>query len=162
MKCYYHVEREGAGQCNQCGKILCKECMDIYKPPLCTECATSRNSANRFNLIKDIILSIAMMIIGGYMYFTIYANDGFNLFVLLFTILIFGGIPYGWSALNKITPNIFLIMPIIGWLIYFILKLVLAFCIGWLFFIIKIGQIIYGVIQNKQMSEYIKGQSEEK
>ncbi len=36
----------------------------------------------------------------------------------------------GWKALTKITPNIFLIMPIGGWLIYFLVKGVLSIAIG--------------------------------
>lgn len=39
-------------------------------------------------------------------------------------------IPYGWRVLNMITPNIFLIMPFIGWVIYFIVKMTLAAMVG--------------------------------
>lgn len=37
---------------------------------------------------------------------------------------------FGWKSLNKIQPNIFLIMPIVGWLIFFIVKGVLSVLIG--------------------------------
>ncbi len=37
---------------------------------------------------------------------------------------------FGWKALNKIQPNIFLIMPIVGWLIFFIVKGVLSVLLG--------------------------------
>ena len=37
---------------------------------------------------------------------------------------------FGWKALNVITPNVFLIMPIGGWVIYCIVKGVLAVIIG--------------------------------
>ena len=36
----------------------------------------------------------------------------------------------GWKALNRITPNIFLFLPIIGWVIYFVLKIFLSGVIG--------------------------------
>ena len=39
-------------------------------------------------------------------------------------------VPYGWGALNKVTPNLFIWMPFIGWVIYFILKLTLAAVVG--------------------------------
>lgn len=39
-------------------------------------------------------------------------------------------VPYGWGALNKVTPNLFIWMPFIGWVIYFILKLTLATVVG--------------------------------
>lgn len=37
---------------------------------------------------------------------------------------------FGWQALNKITPDIFLFMPLIGWVIYFVIKFVLSIIIG--------------------------------
>lgn len=37
---------------------------------------------------------------------------------------------FGWKALNFIQPNVFLIMPIGGWVIYGIIKAILAFFIG--------------------------------
>lgn len=42
--------------------------------------------------------------------------------------LVFG--VFGWKALNKIQPSIFLFMPIGGWVVYFIVKGVLAITIG--------------------------------
>ena len=37
---------------------------------------------------------------------------------------------FGWKSLSRIQPNIFLIMPIVGWLIYFFVKGVLSVLIG--------------------------------
>lgn len=37
---------------------------------------------------------------------------------------------FGWQALNKITPNIFLIMPVVGWLIYYLIKGILSAIVG--------------------------------
>ena len=37
---------------------------------------------------------------------------------------------FGWKALSRITPDIFLIMPIGGWVIYFIVKGLLAVVVG--------------------------------
>lgn len=37
---------------------------------------------------------------------------------------------FGWRALNRITPNIFLFMSWVGWLFYFTIKGSLAFLIG--------------------------------
>ncbi len=38
---------------------------------------------------------------------------------------------YGWRALNKITPNIFLWMSIGGWIVYYLIKGFLSFIIGY-------------------------------
>lgn len=37
---------------------------------------------------------------------------------------------FGWSTLNKIQPAMFLWMPIGGWLIYVLIKLILSIMIG--------------------------------
>ena len=48
-----------------------------------------------------------------------------------------GGVPYGWVMVSRITKYIewFLLLPIIGWLVYYALKLMAAAYIGWFFFI---------------------------
>lgn len=48
-----------------------------------------------------------------------------------------GGVRYGWRALSFITPRVFIIMPIIGWVIYFLIKLVVSLFIAPFLFIIK-------------------------
>lgn len=37
---------------------------------------------------------------------------------------------FGWQSLNKITPNIFLWMPLAGWAIYFLVKGLLSIIVG--------------------------------
>lgn len=37
---------------------------------------------------------------------------------------------FGWKALNRITPKIFLILPGIGWVIYFVFKGLASLLIG--------------------------------
>lgn len=37
---------------------------------------------------------------------------------------------FGWKSLNRITPDMFLIMPIGGWIAYFVIKFILAIIIG--------------------------------
>ncbi len=37
---------------------------------------------------------------------------------------------FGWKALNKITPEVFLWMPIASWLIYFLIKGLLSILVG--------------------------------
>lgn len=43
-------------------------------------------------------------------------------------LLVFGF--FGWKSLNKITPDIFLFMPIIGWVIFFVVKGILSVVVG--------------------------------
>lgn len=37
---------------------------------------------------------------------------------------------FGWNALNGIQPDIFLVMPIGGWVLYFVIKIVFSLFIG--------------------------------
>lgn len=39
-------------------------------------------------------------------------------------------VPFGWSALNRIRPDVFLILPVLGWIIYFFLKAFFSALIG--------------------------------
>lgn len=55
---------------------------------------------------------------------------------------------FGWQVLNKITPNIFLWMPIVGWIIYFLIKGVLSFFIGYIVAPFKIGKMIAGKVSS--------------
>lgn len=49
-------------------------------------------------------------------------------YVALVLMLVFA--VFGWKALNKIQPDIFLFMPIVGWIIFFVIKGVLSVLIG--------------------------------
>ena len=158
MKCYYHLERDAVGTCSQCGKSLCSSCIDIYTPPLCSACAEKINNAERNQITKDIIISIVMIILGCCFYFLMLSDSPskhFNLFELLVIGIFMGGIPYGWNALSKLTSNLFIFLPIIGWLIYFVIKVTLSLFIGWFFFIVKILKIILRMRHNPKMKSYI-------
>lgn len=49
---------------------------------------------------------------------------------VLSVIVLLGCGYFGWQSLKKITPNIFLWMPLAGWAIYFLLKGVLSIVVG--------------------------------
>lgn len=66
-----------------------------------------------------------------------------NLDSFIVALIIFGFCAFfGWRALNFITPNIFLIMPLAGWVVYFIIKGILSFFIGFIVAPFQIGAII--------------------
>ncbi|MBQ3203346.1 MAG: hypothetical protein IJB36_06875 [Clostridia bacterium] len=117
MACYKHSDREGVAQCNDCGRFLCAECADSFTTPLCVGCATERAAAIKGELIKNIAISVVLMIIG---IVVIKSPLG----------ILLAGIPYGWAILNRMTPSMFLWMSWVGWLIYFFIKLLLAYVIG--------------------------------
>ena len=57
----------------------------------------------------------------------IFGSDSSGYVALVFAVLL--GY-FGWQALNKITPDIFLFMPLVGWLIYFLVKGMLSVVVG--------------------------------
>nr|WP_321355578.1 hypothetical protein [uncultured Draconibacterium sp.] len=48
------------------------------------------------------------------------------------------GLVSGWKALGRVTPQIFLFLPILGWVIYFLIKVVLAMFVGLIAFPVRI------------------------
>ena len=142
MACFYHQNRETTAVCNTCGKALCTECGSHFQPPTCVHCATDYAENVKSEMKKSIIMSVVLMIVGV----IVTSNPlGFLL----------AGIPYGWSALNRITPAIFLWMPIVGWVIYFVIKLVIAYVIGIVALPIKLYQWINELSKVKKLQEDI-------
>lgn len=96
-------------------------------------------------LVKEVAISVGLFV-AGFLFFGA-ENISQAFFIAC--------VPYGWGLLNKITPNIFLFMPIIGWLIYFIVKIALAAMIGVFALPFTLIKCIYGVVkayQNQQLS----------
>ncbi len=134
MKCYYHNREDAVGNCSECGKALCRECTGRYSPVLCESCANERIEATKGAMMKNIILSIVLFIVGLIMDSMTSGGIRVESFA---TAYCFAGFPWGWSALNKFTANVFLFLPIVGWLIYFCVKGFLAIIIGWIALPIK-------------------------
>lgn len=153
MKCYKHYERDAVSQCLDCSKALCPECTSKYNKPLCDQCVIEGVKSNRLMLFKNIIIMITVFI---FAFLTIYAEQPIADRFLMS--LLFSGVPWGWSFLNKITPSIFLFMPLGGWLIYFVIKLVLSLLIGLIVMPFKIYQIIKGMRDSKNMLIYASEQ----
>lgn len=83
--------------------------------------------------------------------------QGGNIFLLDIVLgYLFAGIPWGWSFLNRITPQIFLFMPIIGWVIYFVTKFVVSLMVGMFVTPFKIYGIINGLKRAKKYEDYTK------
>lgn len=37
---------------------------------------------------------------------------------------------FGWRALAMVRPNVFLVMPVVGWIVFFAVKFVLSYLVG--------------------------------
>lgn len=135
MNCYEHPIQPAVAQCSDCGKGLCVECASKYSVPICSKCNRSRINGERGQILKEMFLTFGLGILLGVL-FAQWTNEGLS-FPLVYTIIsfvipiyIFSGIVPGWKTLTRITPGVFLFLPIIGWLFYFIIKLGLAITVG--------------------------------
>jgi B-box zinc finger. len=153
MKCSKHYERDAVSQCVDCGKALCPECTEKFNVPLCDQCALNRINADKQLLVKNSVIMIVLFVVG----FLWSGQEGFFQRILMG--YFFAGIPWGWSILTKITPSMFLFMSWIGWLIYFLVKLMLSMLIGMFVTPYKIYKIIKGLSDAKALENYTKGAS---
>lgn len=128
MKCRYHPQIDAVATCQECGAGLCYECAGYFTTPFCPECVksftVSQKRQRRKSLITTVIAAIVLLLICSSFY--TYNSIHLTIFQVLFVICI----PFGWAALNKIQPQIFLFLPVIGWLIYFSIKLVASAIVG--------------------------------
>lgn len=137
MKCFCHNDRDAVAQCSKCGKFLCSECAEAWEPPLCPSCGKAISSYNKSSAAASLILTMILFALGsvftGYAYFSNDSNFysfGEKIFGIVFFGYVTASIPSGWRSLSGITSNFFLILPGIGWLFYFAIKLVLSSLVG--------------------------------
>ena len=71
------------------------------------------------------IILFYIIIFGIFVLVTNLVNNDYVIYIL---IVLFG--IFGWKALNRITPQMFLYMSIFGWILYFLLKFLLSVLIG--------------------------------
>ncbi len=151
MKCHKHYDMDAVGQCIDCSKGLCPECASKYTIPICDNCNLLRLKNDKNILVKNTVITVVAFIIGLFVY-------SYNNSPVLFTFigaLFFAGIPWGWSFLNKITPEIFLFMPIIGWVFFFCFKFSIALMIGIFILPIKVYQIFNRLKEINIIESYI-------
>ena len=70
-----------------------------------------------------------IIILYAVIFFTMLGLIGANLDVVIYVIAAIFAV-CGWRVLNMITPDIFLVMSWVGWLVFFVVKGVLSILIG--------------------------------
>jgi hypothetical protein len=153
MKCYLHIEQEIVAQCQSCSRGLCPECSEMFQSPTCQNCASAQNRQYRGMLLRQLLIS------GGifFLIFTSMAGDAKAHHPLVFSFLVAyaaASVPWGWSILNRITPDVFLVLPLIGWLFYFGFKFYISGMLGFFIAPFKIYKAIQELRElNKQRVE---------
>jgi hypothetical protein len=149
MNCYNHITQSAVAQCSDCGKGLCPECASCYSIPICNMCNKKRISGERSRIITEMLLTfgLGLLLTVLFLYFEHgqHPNNPIRLYVVLGVMFfyIFSGIIPGWKTLIRITPNVFLFLPLIGWLMFFIVKFILAIAVGLIMLPIRTVRNIY-------------------
>ena len=145
MNCFYHPEVSIVATCQDCGKGLCVDCASRYTIPICKQCNSNRKSIDLKLIRKDFI---HVFVIGAlitffihYFYFNfiieskteLTSNPKIFCFYILVIVVNYYysiGIIVGWKTLTRLTPQMFLFLPLIGWLIYFMIKIYISMFVG--------------------------------
>ncbi len=96
----------------------------------------------QFNMKRMIITAISCIVIWGITFAAVMSESDFGLIVLVICAI------FGWQALNKIQPSMFLWMSWVGWLIYFFIKFMISAVIGVFVAPFVIGRKLGGVISD--------------
>lgn len=96
------------------------------------------------NTGKILITFIGIIVIFGVLLWAI-GSDNTAVAGVAFVVCAF----FGWRALNRITPNIFLFMSFTGWIIYFLIKGLLSIFVGVFVAPFQISKMISDAINNR-------------
>ena len=131
MNCFNHPIEIAVGTCQDCNKGLCPNCAKKFQITICSGCNNLRIENEKANIITELL---TIFFIGWALYFFNNKIDKDQIsFTLSHKIGLFYGfcsLVAGWKYLNKLTPQMFLFLPIVGWVIYFITKLLISAMIG--------------------------------
>lgn len=67
--------------------------------------------------------------------------------IVIAAVLSIASLYFGWRTLSFIQPNVFLIMPLVGWLFYFVIKGILSIFIGVFVIPYQISKLILNAVR---------------
>ena len=164
MNCYNHTDQPAVATCIDCGKGLCSECSNKYTILVCDSCNLNRLYIEKSSMLRRWGISIVIAIL-----FTFFNSQSCPwpknslLYLIAIPTMIISvfvvsmGIQYGWRLLNIITPRMFLFLPLVGWLIYFGVRLSIASFVGIIIAPMMLFQDVKRYKEVKKTIEYIKG-----
>jgi len=104
----------------------------------------NNNSVNAKSFFASSLGRLTVMIISGIIIYGLIVV-GLSASTPVFLVTMIGCGYFGWKALSRITPSIFLIMPLMGWFIYFFIKGMLSVVIGAFIAPYQIGKMISSI-----------------
>lgn len=112
MKCAQHVDLDAVGTCNSCGRGLCPECVSVFAPPLCGNCALAHNKGVATSLWTQLALMgglfvVALVILVGKV----------PLLTAIGYAVMAGFFPPGWNFLGRyFSPSGGYLFPTARWI----------------------------------------------
>jgi hypothetical protein len=148
VNCFYHPDQTAVAVCSQCGKGLCQACASKWEPLVCEDCGVANAAALQKKRVQAIIAGLVIFYFVG----RFYAVGTGSAVVGVISGYLASGIPSGWVAMRKYQPRGILLMPIIGWIMYFITKVCIAYFVGIVAWPVNIYKTIKGAIESKSYS----------
>ncbi len=149
MNCFNHPTITSVATCQDCQKGLCTTCVSRHKTPICKGCLAKRKREQKSSIYKELLLTFVIGVLSAYflieyLYVSGSANPKYqnveNIVSKGMLFYVGASLVSGWKTLNRITPSVFLFLPIIGWLFYFIIKFLLSIVVGLFMFPIRLFQ----------------------
>lgn len=129
MNCINHPTDFAVSQCMYCGKGLCIECANKFSKPICPDCFSAFRKKQKRAVVVDILLTFLIGLPVGLFissWFNVTTSPEYQYFLIYLGL----GIVPGWKTLNRITLQMFLFMPLMGWAFYFLIKGILSLLVG--------------------------------
>lgn len=141
MNCFTHPNTTSVSTCLNCGKGLCVTCTAYYALPICNTCYKNLKKEDFIKVIREtltvlllgaLVMCISMSCISKeelakIMFFSASPSSKFFAVACAYAAV---GTVVGWRTLSNLTAGYFLVLPIIGWIIYIMFKLPFAIFIG--------------------------------
>ncbi|MFV0592152.1 MAG: hypothetical protein ACK5M7_12270 [Draconibacterium sp.] len=141
MNCINHPSESAVSQCQVCGKGLCTDCTNKFSKPTCSECFSASRKKRKRAIATEILLTLLIgfpvaVILDLLVNDTYKTPDSFweSRFFLIYMGL---GLVSGWKTLTRVTPQVFLFLPILGWVFYFLVKTILSLFVGLIAFPVR-------------------------
>lgn len=134
MNCINHPSESAVSQCQICGKGLCLNCTNKFSKPICMDCFSVSRQKQKRAVVTEILLTLLIGLPAGII-LDLLVNDTYRTpdsfwgshFFLMYMGL---GIVSGWKTLTRMTPQVFLFLPILGWVFYFLVKTIMSLLVG--------------------------------
>ncbi len=157
MNCFNHTESVSVAVCQDCQKGLCSICATKYTIPICDSCNQKRKQNTKKEVYKELLITFGVGILcavlfAKHIHMEVSDESRDLFFKVLDNVFLFyigASLVAGWKTLTRITPNIFLILPILGWVLFFVVKFILSIIVGVFMFPVRLVRNMIILFRNK-------------